>query len=167
MTRPAELQKIIEEADHTIAQAEQARRRRRTAVEQLRKATQQAHMDRLYAIGRLVFEVGMDDCEDEVLAGILLAAGETMASKPTARDSWKRRGAKALAERRRPVALEVLFPDRPDRSSSAILRGAGLSKAESTIRDGQRWTVYRGKASRRYLERRLGDSGAVIRSATS
>lgn len=162
-----ELQKNIELFDRDITKGKKAELKRRAAMKELRKVTEKAYRDRLYDIGRLVFDLGWDELDDEVLAGILTRGAEVLAAGPTAREAFHSLGKEAITECRRRVKLEVRFSDRPDRSASAIMREAKIKPAGSVMEDGRRWAIYRGQGKVRYLERRLQGTGAVIQPATS
>ncbi|MEG3619840.1 hypothetical protein V5T82_15345 [Magnetovibrio sp. PR-2] len=162
-----ELEKIIAEADKAIASAEEARGKKRDAEQELKKHHQRTHLDRLYGIGRVVYEIGLDSLEDTVIAGILLRGAETMQKDQSRTAAFQRNGESALAKARKPVPLEVLIPDRPGRSISAILREAGLKKSKDITRDGKRWTRYQGNAIKTYLERRLTGTDIIIQVVTS
>ena len=162
-----ELEKIIVDADQLIATAEEARAKKRDAEQELKKHNQRAHLDRLYGIGRVVYEIGLDSLEDTVIAGILLRGAEAMQEDQSRTTAFQKNGKAALAKAREPVPLEVLIPDRPDRSISAILREAGLKKADDVSRDSKRWTRYQGNAIKSYLERRLAGTDIIIQVVTS
>lgn len=165
--KQSDLERIIKEADLAIAAAEAAKVKRREAQDELRKHQQKAHLDRLYAIGRIAYESGADRLDDIVLAGIFVRAVKIIEGDHAVIEKYRSIGSKAIEAFQKDVRLEVLIPDRPSRSTSAILREAGLKKGTDVTRDEQRWTRYSGEASAAYLERRLANTGAVIKVLTS
>lgn len=156
-----DLQKVIDEADKLIASAETAKTKRQDALKELRAQQQKEHLSRLYDIGRVVFELGLSHLDDALIAGILLRGRETIAEEETREPQLRAKGKKALSAVRNKVDLEVLIMDRPNRSTAAILRQAGLTRGESINRGGKRWTQYVGKASRAYLQSRLQDDAKI------
>lgn len=163
-----DLQKVIDEADKLIASAESAKTKRQDALKELRAQQQHEHLNRLYDIGRIVFELNLNHLDDALIAGILLRGSETIAEDKARETQLSDKGKSALAAVRNKIELEVLILDRPDRSTAAILRQAGLNRGESVNRDGKRWTRYVGKASPAYLQNRLlDDSNIIINPVTS
>ena len=150
--KQTELKQIIADADKAIATAEAAKLKRKEAQDELRKHQQKAHLDRLYAIGRIAYETGADRLDDMVLAGIFTRAIEVINGDLKSIEKLHAKGTEAINAFREPVQLEVLIADRPSRSTSAILREAGLKKGAAVTRDEQRWTRYSGKAAAAYAQ---------------
>jgi len=165
--KQSELEKAIKEADQAIKAAEAAKAKRRQAEKELRAYQQKTHLDRLYNIGRIAYETGAHQFDDMVLAGIFARAIELIDNDHKAIEKLRSIGTNAIDAVRKTVPLEVLLPDRPNRSTSAILREAGMKKGTDVILDGERWTRYSGEAAKAYLDRRLENTRAVIKVTTS
>ena len=165
--KKSELEKIIEDAEKTIKSMEDAKARKRAAQAELHKLRQESHRERLYDIGATVYRIGLDYIENDLIAGFLLRGMEAINKTPNAKSEFQAKGKAALTAANAHIQLEVLIPDRPNRSISGILREAGLRKDKEITRDNKRWSMYSGKASRVYIERRLEGTGAIIKPMTS
>lgn len=160
----AKLQKTIRDAEKAITAGKNARQQKRKAQLELDKLSQKLHLDRLYNIGRLAYDMGAHEYDDALLAGAFLRVSDF---DEETKKRLREIGKEALNASRRKRELEVLFPERPDRSQAAILREAGLKKNDDVVRDGKSWSLYRGNASKPYLERRLKNTGMIINIVTS
>lgn len=162
--KQTEFEKIIAEADKAIAAAEAAKAKKRDAENKLRKQEQKSHQKRIEAIGRSVYAVGLDHLEGELIVGILIRGMEAIEKDDAVATQLRTKGKSALSAAYAAAPLQVLLPDRPNRSISAILREAGLRKDTAFKPEGEHECRYIGKANKGYLERRLTGTGAVIQS---
>lgn len=150
-----------------IRAAEAAKVKRKEAEDELRKHQQKEHLERLYDIGRIVYEIGMNRLDDHLIAGILTRGGEAIKEDERRADNFRAKGKSALKIARTQINIEVLLPNRPSHSIAGILREAGLRKDTKFTPFDRYVSRYSGKAKKDYLQRRLEGTGAVIKAMLS
>ncbi|MEG3619490.1 hypothetical protein V5T82_13565 [Magnetovibrio sp. PR-2] len=159
----AKIEKAIEEAEKAINAGKVAEQQKRKAQRELSELKSKDHLDRLYNIGRIAFDIGVHKYDDALLAGVFVRAAELDIE---GHERLREKGLEALTSSQLRHDIELFLPGRADRSQAAILREAGLKKDRQTRKDGKTFTVYKGNASKKYLEKRLNDPHIVINIVT-